>query len=211
MDLTVRNTLRRDIPKIQQLQRIVYPHLRPWSEAQLVNHLKVFPEGQFVAELHGEIVGASSSLIVLWEEYDPSHSFMEITGMGTFDTHNPKGKTLYGAEVCVNPNYRRKGIGHKLYEVRRNLCRQKNLRRIIAAGRLPNYYNYADKLSPREYVMHVLWGDIYDPVLRFQIDEGFHFCDIVDSYLPGDEQSKSFASLIVWLNKDYNPAETERK
>ena len=204
-EVIIRNTTPAHFDDIRELQRRVYPGLKPWSHEQLENHLKVFAEGQFVADLEGRIVGTSSSFIILWDEYGPDHNWKEITGAGMFSTHNPDGKTLYGAEVCVDPEFRKKGIGQKIYQQRRDLCTRLNLKRIIAAGRIPNYYLYAGKMDPHTYCLKVIWGDIYDPVLRFQLRQGFQFCDIVENYLHGDSQSREFASLIVWLNPDYNP------
>ena len=205
MEVTVRNTRIEDYESIAELQMKVYPGIRPWTSEQIESHIKMFEEGQFVAEYDGRIVGTSSSFIILWDEYGIDHNWREVTGYGKFSTHNPEGKTLYGAEVCVDPSYQKKGIGHALYTARRNLCKRLNLKRIIAAGRLPNYYIYSDEMSPELYAMKVIWGDIYDPVLRFQIGEGFQFCGIVENYLHGDKESLEFASLIVWINKDYNP------
>jgi GNAT superfamily N-acetyltransferase len=210
MEVLIANTTEDDFDLIRELQQKVYPNLKPWSYEQLANHIKVFPDGQLVARLGDKIVGTSSSLIILWDEYGPYHNWGEVTGAGTFNTHNPSGKTLYGAEVCVDPTFRKKGIGHKIYEARREICRKFNLKRIIAAGRLPNYYKYADKMDPQTYAMHVIWGDIYDPVLRFQIKEGFQFCGIVENYLRGDKESLEFATLIVWLNEKYKDEKNER-
>jgi GNAT superfamily N-acetyltransferase len=204
-EVIIRNTTAVRFDEVRELQKKVYPGLKPWSYEQLENHLKVFAEGQFVAELEGKIVGTSSSFIILWDEYGPEHNWKEVTGSGMFSTHNPEGKTLYGAEVCVDPDFRKMGIGQKIYQQRRDLCTRLNLKRIIAAGRLPNYHLYADKMDPHTYCLKVIWGDIYDPVLRFQLKQGFQFCDIVENYLHGDTQSLEFASLIVWLNPNYNP------
>lgn len=203
-EVIIRNTQIDDFEEIRDLQRCVYPELKPWAIAQLENHLKVFPEGQFVAELDKRIVGASSSFIILWDEYGALHSWAEVTGGGYFTTHNPKGKTLYGAEVCVDPAFQKKGIGQKLYKARRDLCVKLNLKRIISAGRIPNYYKYADKMDAHTYALKVIWGDIYDPVLRFQLRQGFQFCDIIENYLIGDKESKENAALIVWLNPKYS-------
>jgi hypothetical protein len=65
-------------------------------------------------------------------------------------------------------------------------------------------------MDPQTYAMHVIWGDIYDPVLRFQIKEGFQFCGIVENYLRGDKESLEFATLIVWLNEKYKDEKNER-
>lgn len=115
------------------------------------------------------------------------------------------GRTLYGAEVCVDPDSRGQGVGHLLYEARRRLCRAMNLKRIIAGGRLPGYLEHAAHMSPEEYARRVIWGDIHDPVLGFQLGEGFDYCGILHGYLPTDPDSIGNAALIVWLNPDYDP------
>lgn len=75
----IRNLMHSDFESVRALQQKVYPHLKPWSIEQLENHIKIFPEGQLVAEYEGKIVGTSSSLIIFWEEYGPLNNFAEIT------------------------------------------------------------------------------------------------------------------------------------
>ncbi|MCP5324862.1 MAG: GNAT family N-acetyltransferase [Oceanospirillaceae bacterium] len=127
-----------------------------------------------------------------------------MTASGTFRNHNPSGRTLYGAEVFVNPQVRGCGVGHLLYEARRTLCRQMNLKRIIACGRLPGYHKQAQHMSAELYAQKVVWGDINDPVLNFQLHEGFSYCGIIDGYIPEDKESGGNAAIIVWLNPDYD-------
>jgi len=50
----------------------------------------------------------------------------------------------------------------------------------------------------------VLWGDLTDPVLSFQLREGFRYCGIMKNYIPDDHESHGNASLIVWLNPDFD-------
>jgi GNAT superfamily N-acetyltransferase len=201
----IRNTQPDDLPELIALQARVYPDIPPWSLYKLQEQLAIFPQGQIVAECEEGLVGCASSLIVLWDDWSESHDWKEITGAGTFDNHNPIGKTLYGAEIFVDPNLHGEGIGHLLYEGRRSLCRAMNLKRIIACGRLPGYHHHADQLSPEFYAQKVVWGDLSDPVLSFQIKEGFSYCRIMDAYIPEDTESLGNAALIVWLNTDYNP------
>lgn len=201
----VRNTREEDIPALIALQARVYPTIPPWSQRKLREQLEVFPQGQIVVETESGIVGCASSLIVLWDDWAESHTWREITGAGTFDQHNPDGRTLYGAEVFVDPEVRGLGLGHLLYEGRRNLCRAMNLKRIIACGRLPGYGAYAEAMSPEFYAQKVVWGDFTDPVLSFQLREGFSYCGVIPDYLPEDVESRGNASLIVWLNPDYDP------
>ena len=200
----VRHTRSADIGDLIALQKRIYPSITPWTEARFREQIETFPQGQIVAELNGQIVGAACSLIVLWDDWGPEHNWKEITAAGTFRTHDPSGYTLYGADVFVDTAIRRRGIGHALYEGRRTICRSLNLKRIIACGRLPNYHQFADRMAADLYAMKVVWGDIYDPVLRFQIGEGFQFCGVIDGYLPEDKDSCGYASIIVWLNKAFD-------
>ncbi len=200
----VRNTVRADFATLIELQKRVYPSIPPWREDLLLHQLELFPQGQFVVELDGELVGASSSFVVLWDEWQVKHTWKDITARGSFDTHNPEGHTLYAAEVFVHPRKRGLGIGHALYRERRLLCRQLNLKRIIACGRLPGYHLYAEQMSVELYAQKVLWGDIHDTVLSFQLKEGFQYCGIVSGYIPEDQESCGNAALIVWVNPRYN-------
>jgi GNAT superfamily N-acetyltransferase len=196
--LSIRNLRHSDIDSAIALQRRVYPSIEAFRQDQFENLLRLFPRGQFAAELDGKLVGIAISIVILWEQYSLHHTWASITNDGNFDTHDPdRGHTLYGAEVCVSPDERGHGIGHALYEARRALCRSMNLKRIIAGGRLAGYSRYAKR---------VIWGQFHDPALRFQLDEGFDYCGILDGYLPTDHESAGFASLIVWLNRAYDPS-----
>ena len=205
--LLVRPTVPSDINALLKLQAQVYPTIEPWKRDQLVHQLEIFPEGQLVAVLGGRLVGCASSLVILWDEWAEEHSWKEITAAGTFNTHNPAGFTLYGAEVFVDPRLRGKRLGHALYEGRRKICKQLNLRRIIACGRLPGYHALSKEMSVELYAKKILWGDLADPVLSFQLREGFRYCGIMHDYLPEDHESSGNASLIAWINPDYDPTQ----
>lgn len=59
-------------------------------------------------------------------------------------------------------------------------------------------------MSAQLYAQKVVWGDIHDTVLSFQLHEGFHFCGTVSGYIPEDRESMGYAALIVWLNPRYS-------
>lgn len=209
--VVVRHLRETDIPQVAELQRRAYPlQMPPWSRTTFAQQIAVFPQGQIVAAWEGEIVGCASSLIVQWDDWCDSHTWKEITASGTFAHHTPEGRTLYGAEVFVAPDTRGMGVGHALYEARRTLCRAMNLKRIIACGRLPGYHRHASEMSAEDYAKRVVWGDLSDPVLSFQIREGFSYCGVIEGYLPEDHESCGFASLIVWLNPEYDPNQPTR-
>jgi GNAT superfamily N-acetyltransferase len=162
----------------------------------------MFPEGQLVAfdARSGDVVGMVASLLVDWDDYDSLDSYGAMTGGCLFTNHDPAGRTLYGAEVMVDPRRRREGIGRTLYAARRELARQLGLRRIRAGARLPGYHRHAHRISAEQYVEQVLRGELSDPTLSFQLSEGFRVLTVIPGYMRGDEQSCGYAALIEWMN-----------
>ena len=209
-DLTVRHTTHDDVQALIALQKRIYPDIEPWPAEQVHHQLEVFPHGQVVATVGEQLVGCASSIIVNWDRWSALHTWDSVTAEGSFNTHDPTGKTLYGAEVFVDPSIRGRRIGHWLYDARRKICRSLNLKRIIACGRLPGYHKYALEMSAETYAKRVVWGDIIDPVLNFQLREGFDFCGVIEGYIPEDRESGSFSSLIVWLNPRFRSTQPTR-
>jgi len=208
--IEIRHTRLEDIDQIIAIQNKVYPDIGGWRRDQLESQISVFPHGQVVACVGARIVGLASSLIVKWDDFGEHHTWKEVTGEGGFRTHNPLARTLYGAEVVTDPTMRRAGIGKKLYQARRRICRALNLRRIMACGRMPNYHRYGNEMTPETYALRVISGDLKDPVLLFQLREGFQYCGVIHGYLPSDEESRGNATIIVWLNDRYKASQPTR-
>jgi GNAT superfamily N-acetyltransferase len=211
----VRNTRPADVPGIVKLCRVVYPDSPPWRDEQLVCHLGRFPEGQFVAvESDSQrVVGMAASLIIKWDDYGRRAAWRDVTDNGFFTNHDPRrGRTLYGAEVMVDPTMQRRGIGAKLYRARRELVERLGLRRIRAAARLRWYHRYADRMSAADYVQKVVRGELKDPTLSFQLKQGFDVIGVVGGYLLHDPKSLGYAAIIEWLNPQVaTPAEMARR
>ena len=202
--VTIRNTLQQDIPKIVSLQQESFPYLARygniWRPEELESHLRVFPEGQFVAiEPDGTVVGSASTLIVSLNPKYAEHTWKGITANGLFTNHNPKGDSLYGADISTHPKYRHEGIGKMLYDARKQLVKELHLRRMIGGGRLFNYCEYASRMSALEYAQKVIRGELRDPVLSFELDNEFKFVKILQNYLD-DVHSLNYASFIEWIN-----------
>lgn len=207
--LTVRPMTEADIPAVIALQARAFPGMPAWSAAQLASHVRTFPAGQLVAvDRAGRVIGSASALIILWDDYDDHAPWGEITGGGTFLTHNPAGFTLYGADIGVDPDARKRGVGRALYEARKALVRQLNLKRIITGGRIPGYAAVAGQVAPARYVADVVAGVRHDPVLSFQLANGFQVHGLIPGYLRSDHASCGHATLLVWMNPAYRERTT---
>lgn len=173
-----------------------------WSPESIDSLIRKFPDGQLVVKVDGIVVGCALSIMVDYDKFGDKHTYRQITANYTFNTHDPKnGDVLYGLEIFIHPDYRGLRLGRRLYNnARKELCEQMNLRAIVFGGRIPEYYKYSDELLPREYIEKVKQKEIYDPVLSFQLANDFHGKKVLKNYLPEDEDSKEFATLLQWDN-----------
>lgn len=202
--LRLRTLASSDYPAVREIMDRVYDHAGgAWTERQFGAMLSRFPEGQLCIEDNGRVVAAALSLIVHYRRFGDFHTHKEITGNGYFTTHDPDGDSLYGVDVFVHPDYRGLRLGRRLYDARKDLCRNLNLRRIIFGGRIPNYDEYSDRMTPQEYIAAVKNREIYDPVLTFQLSNDFHVRRVITGYLPEDEESHGYAVISQWINIDH--------
>lgn len=174
-----------------------------WREHQIEKLLEVFPEGQLCVTVNEIVVGCALSLIVNYERYGDNHKYKQIIGNYAFNTHSYDGNVLYGIDVFIHPDYRGMRLGRRLYDARKELCENLNLKSIIAGGRIPNYNKFADELSPKTYIEKVKLQEIHDPTLTFQLNNDFHVRRVLKNYMPGDKDSLEYATLLEWTNIYY--------
>lgn len=180
-----------------------------WKLEEIGNLLSVFPEGQVLITADDQIAGCALSLIVDFDKLGEKHTYNDVAGDPNFSIHDPNGNVLYGIDVFIHPDFRGLRLGRRLYDYRKELCEELNLRSIIFGGRMPNYHLYKDKLSPKQYINRVRSRQLDDPVLNFQISNDFHPVRVLKDYLEGDKASGEFAVLMKWDNIFYEEEEEE--
>jgi predicted amidohydrolase/ribosomal protein S18 acetylase RimI-like enzyme len=208
--LVVRQLRAEDFAGVVALQQKCFPKMTPWTPEQFRSQLRIFPEGQIGVELQGDLVASSSSLILDFELYKDWHRWEDISDDGYIRNHKPDGKTLYGIEIMVDPDYRGLKLARRLYDARKRLARERNLMRIVVGGRIPGYARHASQMTAREYIDRVLDKTLFDPVLTTQVANGFVLKRLIPGYLTEDPDSQGYAAFLEWANLDYVPDPSKR-
>ncbi|MCV2401874.1 bifunctional GNAT family N-acetyltransferase/carbon-nitrogen hydrolase family protein [Marinomonas sp. C2222] len=209
LHLKIRNIKKSDYEQVRILMDKVYHDIGgAWPQHTLDKLIKDFPEGQICLEDHGNIVGIALSVQVNYQRFSNPHTYEDLLDQKENILNDHKGDAMYGLDVLIAPEYRGYRLGRRLYEARKELCRQHNFRAILAGGRIPNYHEHAKELSPAEYLESVREKKIYDPILSFQLSNDFQVTRLLKSYLPEDEKSRGYATLLEWKNIFFEPETT---
>ncbi|MEN3974206.1 carbon-nitrogen hydrolase family protein [Emcibacter sp. SYSU 3D8] len=206
--LVVRNATLDDVGAIIALVQRVYPDMPPYTPGMVQGQIVNFPEGQFLVEYDGTVVGYAASFRIDETTALNQHSWSVITGGGYGSRHDPHGEWLYGMEVCVDPSRRRLRLGQRLYDERERLCEALELKGIVFGGRMPGWQRrrkaYPD---PMDYVEAVKARRVEDMVISFHIRAGFEPIGVLRNYLESDKASGGCATHMVWRNP-YAPQES---
>lgn len=186
--------------QLEAIELGAFPEVDPhdlYDEQSLRELAEAFPEGGFVAFDGDRPVGLGVGILLNFDFDHIEHSAVEIYG-----SHDPEGEWYYGTTIAVLPEYRGRGIGGQLYLRRKDVVRSLNKRGIVAGGVLPGYAAHRDAMTAEDYLAKVTAGELYDPTLTFQIENGFEARAVLKNYVQ-DESVGNNACLIVWDNPDY--------
>lgn len=209
--ILVRPLTHDDIDDLIALNRACFPGMPPWDRRHVESQLRHFPEGQLVVEIDGVIVASAGSVIVDYADYADWHDWKEVSDQGYLRNHDPEGDTLYGVEIQVHPDFRGRKLARRLYDARKAICRERNLVRMVIGGRIPGYAAASAEMSAQAYAEAVVARRRHDPVLTAQLANGFHLVRLEADYLPSDEDSAGWATILEWINLDHVPAKSRRQ
>jgi GNAT superfamily N-acetyltransferase len=206
MDTTIiRNPVPADTQALYELNCLVYD-VAPGTPINgvlppegLLRHIEQFPEGIFIAETDGLMIGFAITMRTNRSPEEPALKWLDAIGGDFVTAHDPTGRWLYGVEFGVHPDYRKHGIGTRLYRTRFEFVKRLGLAGFYAGGMLQGYKDYYRQMTLQEYGRKVRAGEIIDPTLSMQIKRGFRPGQVIEDYCGiGIEEN---AMLIVWQDQ----------
>jgi len=197
--ITIASTRPEHAEALEDLQNIVFPTLEDaqrFKARHYLKHIELFPDGQFVALDGGQVIGMTSAIRLDFDFAHAQHSFADISQGGWLTSHNPQGPWLYGADIGVHPQYRRRGIARALYAARQQVVRRLGLKGQVTVGMMSGYGALKSEMSADAYYQKLVEGEIIDPTLSPQMRLGFRPRALVSGYLH-DPVCDNYGALIV--------------
>lgn len=205
LHLKLRNLESGDYPRVAELMEEVYSDIGgAWSEHSLLALLKEFPEGQIAIEDSGKVIAVALTIKCSYDRFSRSHTYDDLIGRRDRIRHDADGDALYGMDIFVDKEFRGVRLGRRLYDARKELCRNLNLRAILTGGRIIRFHEHA-QMTPSEYLEAVRRREVHDPILSFQLANDFEVKRLMKGYLPEDKKSLGYATLLEWNNILYEP------
>ncbi|MDO6544020.1 bifunctional GNAT family N-acetyltransferase/carbon-nitrogen hydrolase family protein [Photobacterium sanguinicancri] len=203
--LNLRTIRPSDYDELAALMNLVFEDVGgAWPRMTIMDLIHQFPDGQICIEDSGNIIGAALTIKVDYHRLSLTHTYTDIVNENNVIQHRVNGDALYGLDVFVHPNYRGLRLGRRLYDARKELCRNTNLKAILAGGRIPHYQKVANHLSVIQYIEKVKRKELHDPILSFQLANDFDVKRLMKHYLPEDAKSCGYATLLEWDNVFYD-------
>ena len=189
---------------LETLERSSFPtasHETLYNAEELEALAREFPQGCVVAfdgDGRDHPVAMGLGVRTHFDFDHPQHNVKTFfADAPTESGDDPDGEWYYGTSIAVRPEYRRRGIGRELYDLRKQVCVDHDLEGIVAGGVIPGYAEHKHEMTADDYIDKVRAGELYDRTLTFQIENGFEaVCGLAD-YMD-DPAVDSWACLIVW-------------
>jgi GNAT superfamily N-acetyltransferase len=190
--------------QLEALQQLVFPTLSKDSlmrKEHYLNHIQIFPEGQFVAVYNDKVIGMTTA-IRYHLHLDDRHTFNDVFDNGFLNTHEPNGDWLYGMDIGTHPDYRGMGIAKFLYDARQETVHRLGLKGQYTYGMLSGYGALKNSMSAEIYYQQVVEGKLKDPTVSRQIKNGFKSYGLVPGYVE-DPVCDGYCALLIRVNEQY--------
>jgi GNAT superfamily N-acetyltransferase len=203
-EFLLRNATAEDVIQMEYVQKQCYPTLDKselLNREHFINHIKIFPEGQFVIESEGVIVGSTSTMRVNFPK--ENKSFLEETdNLWITNKHKADGEWIYGLDMGVLPEYRGLGLSREMYLARQEVCKKLRLKGQVIAGMTIGYGRVKDKMTIEEYCYALEIRKFTDPTVTPQSKAGFRWIKPLYNYI--NDPEAGFACILMYFPVDIN-------
>ncbi|HEX6095134.1 MAG TPA: GNAT family N-acetyltransferase, partial [Thermoanaerobaculia bacterium] len=190
-DYVVRHAAAGDLKSLYRLERLCWRKPLRATQRQIRTRLQQYPQGQFVLERDGVVLGA------IYSQRIDSIDALKRCHAGNVETlHRPDGPLVQLLAVNVDPAVQNLGYGDQLLEFMLQRCGVMTGVTQIAGVTVCRSYDASGSLPFEEYIRRS--GADQDPVLAFHRSHGAAVAEVLPGYRPRDEANRGHGVLVLY-------------
>lgn len=206
--LCLRNATVADAVAIHRVELQSWPAGLAATLEQIRARLEVYPDGQWVAERDGEVLGAVFAQRITQHFLDTvPKRYAALTTDGTFErSHCPGGSVYQLVGVAVAPIHRKLGLGRRLVDQQLKFARGlTGIQRVLGFTRPLGFHRAAEADIKRYIAMRAATGSPLDPMLAFHVEAGAVVVSVHADFRPADDQARGYGVLIEYPIDEMRP------
>ncbi|TAL51941.1 MAG: hypothetical protein EPN89_02590, partial [Methylovulum sp.] len=180
-----------DLPALAALDAACWPvHLRAGKD-RLEARLLTYPQGQFVVEQQGEVVGAVYTQRILDEAELDRIDFYRAP-----ELHDGNGTVVQLLGFNIKPEVQHLGLGDQVLDfLLYNLALDGNTQKVVGVSRCKQFVDYPG-LDIAQYLQQCRTSGQWDTVLNFHVHHGAEVVKPLTDYWPDDVDNQGYGILI---------------
>ncbi len=191
----VRHACLADLPALIELERRSFAENLRASDDHLKDRLTHYPQGQFVLELDGKVVGATYS-----QRIDRKEALQNANSETLLSFHQPKGRLVQIIGLNILPEHQEKHLGDELLEFMLQRCSVMNgIEGVVGITMCKNFSGQSND----DFAAYILrrddLGRVMDPILRFHEMHGARITGVKPNYRLRDDKN---CQNGVWVEYD---------
>ncbi|MCH9697806.1 MAG: SDR family NAD(P)-dependent oxidoreductase [Gammaproteobacteria bacterium] len=201
---SLRQAFNSDLAALNRLDQACWPEHLQAGQKILGARLQRYPQGQFVIEQQGQVIGALYTQTINDESALDTTDFYRLPGL-----HIPQGSITQILGMNIEPEYQHLGIGDQILDFLLHVCSLNgNCKAVVGISRCKQFTEQ-NQLDMQQYLQQCRDTGEWDTVLNFHVHHGAEIVKPIADYWPADKDNKGYGILIRYAlsNTEQTPSD----
>ncbi len=193
----LRQALTEDLPALNALDQACWPEHLIAGQAMISARLARYPQGQFVIEQQGQVIG------VLYTQRIDDEANLDWTNFYQLpDLHDPQGSIIQILGMNIMPDYQHIGLGDQLLDFFLYVSRLNgDCSTVVGISRCKQFVEQST-LTMDQYLQQCRDSGEWDTVLNFHVHHGAEIVKLIDDFWQDDVDNQGFGVLVRYQMAD---------
>src|SRR5215469_14545423 len=201
-DYIVRHATEGDLERLCELEKLCWQHTRT-PRKQIRSRLQQYPQGQFVLEKEGKVLG-----VIYSQRIASTDALINCNAAEVHKLHQPSGPIIQLLAANIDPQTQNASYGGQLLEFMLQRCSlMTGIEQVVGVTLCKNYSSGA-----QSFEQYIQQQDIsQDPVLAFHQVHGAEVVRAIPGYRPQDHRNLGNGVLVAYDILNRTPQHRRRK